>query len=81
MTGTPAQPKAAVERAHDTYIINGASGDFHQAQCDTPGCGWSSPEFDDRRYLAEMAIDEHQRAVAGWPGTAPGGTTPSGDAS
>jgi len=64
-------PKAAVERHHEPYIITGASGDFHQARCDTPGCTWESPEFDGRRYLAENAAEEHIRACAYWPGTAP----------
>jgi hypothetical protein len=65
----PAKLKAAREHTHETYIITGASGDFHQAACDD--CSWKSPEFDHRRHLAELAETEHQRAVANWPGTQP----------
>jgi hypothetical protein len=63
-------PKAVREPVHQTYIINSASGDFHAVRCeDCPD--WESPEFDGRRYLAEMAATEHQRAMANWPGTVP----------
>jgi hypothetical protein len=69
-------PKSAHPRPHATYIIAGADGDFHQARCDTAGCDWESPEFDGRRYLAEFAADEHQRAMTDRLDTGPAGDTP-----
>lgn len=61
-------PKAAVERTHVVEITG------HQARC--IDCDWTSQDYDRgdynpdyRRYLAENAKGEHQRAVAGWPGT------------
>jgi hypothetical protein len=73
-------PKAVKDQLHETRVTSGAcpSSRAYQAQCDTTGCGWASGIYDEnfatgsRWYLAELAANEHQRAVANWPGT----TTP-----
>jgi hypothetical protein len=47
---------------HRPYIIVGTDRDFHQVRCDTEGCTYEGPEFDGRRYLAELNASEHVRA-------------------
>lgn len=72
MTDQPPR-KAVIERLHQTRIITSADGEFRHVRCDTPGCDYESPEFKgaNSEYLAELNADEHKRARAGWPGTAP----------
>lgn len=65
MSAKPA--KAAVISLHEPFILASEDGQWHQTLCDTPGCGYESFEFDGRRYLAEIAADEHIRACASWP--------------
>lgn len=65
MTEQPA--KAAIIPLHEPFILASEDGQWHRTLCGTPGCGYESPEFNGRRYLAEIAADEHIRACANWP--------------
>jgi hypothetical protein len=72
-------PKAVREKLHETRIVSGPhpghTVQVYQAVCDTLDCDWHSDPYGDshnpttRKYLAENAASEHQRAEANWPGT------------
>ena len=64
----PMPTKAVVERTHIVDIVN------DQARC--TDCDWVSPDYGREghnpnycRFLAEIAREEHKRAISNWPGT------------